>query len=140
MLRGKYRYFGGVGMRRGLTLIEVTVVIVMLMILIGLSVFAVNGYKEWELSSEATQKLRKVYNAQRTYLAEHPTEDVSSLTASKVIPYLSDNAAALPTAEALDGSQLTVKVDVSPPVWLNAGGITYDPSGEPDDGHWDVGD
>ncbi|MCP5538322.1 MAG: type II secretion system protein [Akkermansiaceae bacterium] len=128
-----------VGIKRGLTLIEITVVIVMLMTLIGMSMFAVNGYKEWELATEATQQLRKVYNAQRTYLAEHPTESVSSLTAAKLIPYLSDNSTSLPTAEALDGSTLTVKVSVSPPVLIDGGGNNYDPSGDTDDGLWDVG-
>lgn len=125
--------------RRGMTLLEMTVVIVVLLTLIGTSMLAVNGYKKWQLASEASQALRMVYNAQRTYLAEHPTESVSSLTAAKVIPYLSDNSAALPTAEALDGSELTVKVSVSPPVLVDGGGADYDPSGDADDGLWDVG-
>lgn len=127
------------GCRQGLTLIEMTVVIVILMTLIGMSMFAVNGYKEWQRGSEASRILRMVYNAQRTYLAEHPTESVSSLTAAKVIPYLSDNAAALPQAEALDGSVLSVKVSVSPPVLIDDTGTNYDPSGDTDDGLWDVG-
>ncbi|MEJ6702368.1 MAG: type II secretion system protein [Akkermansiaceae bacterium] len=126
--------------RRGVTLIEMTVVIVMLMVLIGMSMLAVNGYKEWELASEATQKLRMVYNAQRTYLAEHPTESVDSLTDVKIIPYLTDDLIALPTAETLDGNTITVKVDVSPPVYVDEGGANYDPSGKTDDGLWDVGD
>lgn len=125
--------------RRGLTLIEITVVIVVLMTLIGMSVFAVNGYKEWQRGSEASRVLRMVYNAQRTYLAEHPTEAVSTLTAAKIIPYLSDNATVLPTAVALDGSQLTVKVSVSPPVLTDSSGADYDPSGSKDDNLWDVG-
>lgn len=125
--------------RRGLTLIEMTVVLVVLMVLIGLSVFSVNGYKEWQRSTEASRALRMVYNAQRTYMAEHPTESVGSLTAAKIIPYLSGNSASLPTAEAIDGSELTVKVSVSPPVLVDAGGNDYDPSGDTADGIWDVG-
>ncbi len=126
-------------LKRGVTLIEMTVVIVMLMVLIGMSMFAVNGYKEWELASEATQKLRMVYNAQRTYLAEHPTESVASLTDTKIIPYLTDDLAALPTAEALDGTEISIKVDVTPPVYVSPDGSNYDPSGKTDDGLWDVG-
>jgi hypothetical protein len=80
-----------------------------------------------------------VYNAQRTYLAEHPTESVSSLTAEKIIPYLSGNLTALPTAEDMDNGVLTVKVSVSPPVLLDGDGSEYDPSGNADDGLWDVG-
>ena len=127
------------GCRSGLTLIEMTVVIVVLMVLIGMSLYSVNGYKEWQRSTEASRALRMVYSAQRTYLAEHPTESVSSLTPDKIIPYLSDNAASLPTAEAIDGSTLSVKVSVSPPVLVDAGGNDYDPSGDAADGVWDVG-
>ncbi|MBT8043701.1 MAG: hypothetical protein KJO79_02020 [Verrucomicrobiae bacterium] len=109
------------------------------MTLIGMSMFAVSGYREWQRGSEAARVLRMVYNAQRTYLAEHPTESVSSLTATKVIPYLSDNSSVMPTAIAIDGSDLTVKVSVSPPVLVDDDGNDYDPSGDTDDGLWDVG-
>ncbi len=122
-----------------MTLIEITVVIVVLMTLIGASMYVAGGYKEWKLGSEASLKLRKVYNAQRTYLAEHPTESPGSLTAAKVIPYLSDNASSLPTVESLDGDQLNIKVSVSPPVIVGSDGSAYDPSGDSDDGIWDVG-
>jgi type II secretory pathway pseudopilin PulG len=124
---------------QGLTLIEMTVVIVVLMTLVGMSMYVSGGYSEWKLGSEASQKLRMVYNAQRTYLAEHPTESPSSLTSAKVIPYLSDNASTLPTVESLDGDELSIKVSVSPPVVVDGGGSNYDPSGDSDDGIWDVG-
>ena len=137
--KGKYRLEKVCHLSPGLTLIEITVVIVVLMTLIGMSIFTVNGYKEWQRGTEASRVLRSVHHAQRTYLAEHPTEKVSSLTAAKVIPYLSDNSAALPTATAMDGGVLTVDVTVSPPVLLDAGGGVYDPSGANDDGLWDVG-
>ncbi len=129
---------GGSRVRSGLTLIEVTVVIVMVMVLISMSMYAVNGYRDWESATEASQQLRKVYNAQRTYLAEHPTVAVSTLTAADIIPYLSDNASALPTVKDKNGNELTIKVNVSPPVLVDGGG-TYDPSGDTDDGLWDVG-
>ena len=48
-----------------------------------------SGYREWQRGSEGSRVLRMVYNAQRTYLAEHPTESVSVLTDEKIIPYLS---------------------------------------------------
>ena len=124
---------------QGMTLIEITVVIVVLMTLVGMSMFVAGGYSKWKLGSEASQKLRMVYNAQRTYLAEHPTESPGSLTSAKVIPYLSDNALSLPTVESLDGDELSIKVSVSPPVVVDDGGSNYDPSGGSDDGLWDVG-
>ncbi|MFK7910266.1 MAG: type II secretion system protein [Akkermansiaceae bacterium] len=139
MLLGKRQILNAGRLKRGLTLIEITVVITVLMILVGMSMYAVGGYKEWKLGSEAAVELRRVYNAQRTYLAENPTETVATLTAAKVIPYLSDGAAALPTVEDMDGNNLNIKVDVSPPVIENTDGSTYDPSGKFDDGIWDVG-
>ncbi|WP_435893825.1 hypothetical protein [Oceaniferula spumae] len=116
-----------------------TVVIVMLITLIGLSTYAVGGYRDWQKGNEASQKLRMVYNAQRTYLSEHPTEAVSTLTAAKIIPYFSDKSTTMPTIEGLDGNTYTIKVNVSPPVAANGDGDAYDPSGDPDDGQWDVG-
>jgi len=125
--------------RRGLTLIEMTVVIVVLMTLVGMSMLAIGGYKDWQLASEASQKLRMVYNAQRTYLAEHPTQSVGSITADDIIPYLSDKSAALPTVQSEDGDDFMIKVTVSPPVIVDGAGEDYDPSGKSDDGLWDVG-
>ncbi len=139
MIGNQHKRFGIPGFRPGFSILEVTVVIVVLLTLIGVSVLALGGYKEWKLGTEASRVLRMVYNAQRTYLAEHPTESVSSLTAEKIIPYLSDNSTALPTAQALDDSVLTVDVTVSPPILVGGDGNNYDPSGDADDGLWDVG-
>ena len=125
--------------RSGLTILEMTVVIVVLLTLIGISMYSMSGYRKWQRGSEGSRVLRKVYNAQRTYLAEHPTESVSSLTDEKIIPYLSGSLSTMPTAKALDDSVLSVNVSVSPPVLVGEGGIDYDPSGDADDGLWDVG-
>ncbi len=126
-------------LQRGLTLIEMTTVIVVLITLVSISMYAVGGYTEWALGSDAATKVRMVYNAQRTYLSEHPTESVDSLTAAKIIPYLSDNATELPTVETLDGDMYTIKVSVTPPVVIDGAGVTYDPSADNEDGLWDVG-
>lgn len=125
--------------RSGLTILEMTVVIVVLLTLIGISMYSMSGYRKWQRGSEGSRVLRMVYNAQRTYLAEHPTESVSSLTDEKIIPYLSGSLSTMPTAKALDDSVLSVNVSVSPPVLVGEGGIDYDPSGDADDGLWDVG-
>ena len=98
-----------------------------------------SGYREWQRGSEGSRVLRMVYNAQRTYLAEHPTESVSDLTDEQIIPYLPNGSGTMPTAKALDDSILTVNVSVTPPVLVGEGGSNYDPSGDPDDGLWDVG-
>mgnify|MGYP000058095856 FL=1 len=130
---------GGYKLSRGMTLIEITLVISVLVTLISASLYVVGGYKEWKLGSAAAVELRRVYNAQRTYLAENPTENATTLTASKVIPYLSDGATSLPTVENMDGIDLAIRVDVVPPIILDGAGSTYDPSGSSDDGLWDVG-
>lgn len=134
MAAGRHSY------RSGMTLIELTIVISVLLILIGLSVYGIAGYQRWKLGAEAGTELRMVRSAQRTYLAEHPTESVDGLTAAKIIPYLSSGASALPTVEDLDGNQLTIKVDVMPPVVDDGTGEAYDPSSSTSDGQWDVGD
>ena len=125
--------------RAGLTILEMTVVIVVLLTLIGISMYSMSGYREWQRGSEGSRVLRMVYNAQRTYLAEHPTESVSDLTDEQIIPYLPNGSSTMPTAKALDDSILTVNVSVTPPVLVGEGGSNYDPSGDPDDGLWDVG-
>lgn len=139
MLANKHVRNTYTSLRRGLTLIEISVVIVVLLTLIGVSIYAVSGYRDWQLSTEGTQKLRMVYNAQRTYLSENPTDPVSTLTDEKIIPYLSDNGSVIPTVEGLDGVNYNIQVNVSPPVIINAGGGIYDPSGSSNDGVWDVG-
>ena len=116
-------------------------VIVVLLTLISVTAVGIGAYRDWQLGAEAGTKLRQVYNAQRTYLAEHPTTPVDVdgnlvLADSDIIPYLSDGSAALPTVEDLDGNILSIKVDRSPPYLED----NYDPSGGTTDGQWDVGE
>lgn len=117
----------------GVTLIEMTVVIVVLLVLLSISVVSVGAYRNWAKGSEATQSLREIYTAQRTYLAENPTVAVASVTAAAIIPYLSSGEPALPVIVDASGAVLVVNVAVSPPV------ITNDPSGSTTDGLWDLG-
>ena len=139
IIRHSDKLFGMRHRQSGLTILEMTVVILVLLTLAGISFFAMSGYREWQRGSEGSRVLRMVYNAQRTYLAEHPIESPSALTAEKLIPYLSNGSSALPTAQALDDSVLEVDVTVSPPVLLDSNGNDYDPSGDTNDGLWDVG-
>lgn len=124
----------------GVTLIELTVVITVILLLVGVSIYSIAGFKEWKLAVKAGTTLRTVHTAQSIYLAEHPMEAFSTLTAAKILPYMSDGSTALPTVEDLDGNQLTIKVNVFPPVIDDGSGGTYDPSGDLTDGQWDVGD
>ena len=122
------------------TLLEMTIVIMVLLALIGTGMFVNNRMDEWKLGREAGETLRTVYAAQRMYLADNPTVAVSTITASRVIPYLPNQATAMPKVTSLTGTQLNILVNVSPPV-INAGdGTTYDPSGSSNDSLWDVGE
>jgi predicted lipoprotein len=95
---------------------------------------------DWSLGREASETLRAVYSAQRMYLADNPTQAVSTITAAQILPYLQNAPTALPTVKSLTGTALTIRVNVSPPV-INAGsGVTYDPSGNSKDSLWDVGE
>lgn len=121
--------------QRGLTLIELTLVISLLVMLSAVTFMSLSGVQKWKKAKLAGEHLRVVYLAQKTYLADHPTDSVSSLDAAKLIPYLATGAAAIPTIEKLDGSETTVKLDQMPPIVIGP----YDPSARTDDGLWDVG-
>jgi len=121
------------------TLLEMTIVILVLLTLTGIGTFSSKKIGEWKLGRTAGETLRLVYSAQRLYLADRPTAVVSNIVASDIIPYLTNSATAIPTVTSLEGTALTIKVNVSPPVINAASGDTYDPSGSSTDSLWDVG-
>lgn len=129
---------------RAFTLLEMTIVIMVLISLMGSGLFVSRKMDEWKLGRQASETLRSVYSAQRMMLADKPTLSVSAITATAdanngIIPYLLNGMTAVPTVKSLTGASLAIKVNVSPPV-INAGsGVTYDPSGNSEDSLWDVG-
>jgi type II secretory pathway pseudopilin PulG len=123
----------------GVTLIELTVVIMVLLAMTGLAIYYTGGMDKWNKGKDASDKLRSVYAAQKAYLADNPTVAVSTLNASRIIPYLPSGETSLPAVVSETGAALTFKVDVSPPVLVDGGGAVYDPSGKSNDGLWDVG-
>jgi type II secretory pathway pseudopilin PulG len=126
--------------KKAFTLLEMTVVIMMMLALMGTGMFVNRKMDEWKLGREACETLRSVYSAQRMFLADNPTRLVSSLTSTDIIPYLQNGATSLPTVKSMTGATLGILVNVSPPV-INAGsGVVYDPSGNNKDSIWDVGE
>jgi len=123
---------------RGLSLVEITLVIGLMLSLAAVITYSVNSMGDWKKGREAAEKLKAVLIAQKSYLADHPTQTTSDLTAAKIIPYLPGRPGALPTATSLEKEELTLSITVMPPVFLRAG-EPYDPSGSPTDGLWDVG-
>jgi len=125
---------------RAFTLIEMTIVMMVLLALIGIGMYSTNAIKAWQLGRQASETLRSVYTAQKLYLSDNPTVAVTSLTPALLIPYLPNKATTMPTVTSLTGATLNVKVTVFPPVVDNGSGVAYDPSGSTKDSLWDVGE
>lgn len=123
---------------RGLTLIESTLVIGLILTLAAIITFSISSMREWRLGREAAEKLRSVYLAQKSFLADQPSKSFATFTTAELIPYLPGNPGAMPTQTGLSNEALTVHVVVMPPVFRN-GAANYDPSGSTTDGLWDVG-
>lgn len=124
----------------GFTLIEMSLVIFLLIALMSTGLYFSTAISDWKLGRAASETLRAAYVAQRTYLADHPTTAVNSLTEAQLRPYLPNNAATFPKIMGLDNVERSINVTVSPPVILNGSSGTYDPSGNPKDSLWDVGE
>ncbi len=127
-------------LQKGLTLIELTLVITVILVLMSISVYSTGAYTDWQKGRAASETLRKVYVAQRLYLADKPNTVVANLTSDDLLPYLLDSSDEFPTIEDLDGNPLTISVSVTPPVALSSGGSLYDPSGSTTDSLWDIGE
>lgn len=130
--------------KQGFTLLEMSIVLMILLALIKVGLFSSKKMDEWRLGRAAAETLRTVYAAQRMYLADNPTKQPSALLATDILPYMSGNAngtmTALPTVKSLTGVQLVINVTTSPPT-INAGnGVSYDPSGSTKDTLWDTGE
>ena len=125
---------------KGFTLIEISVVIAVLIALMSTGVFFSSAVTNWNAGRIASESLRSVYVAQRTYLADNPTASLSSLTEAKLLPYLPNKASSFPEIKSLEGSTLQINFNVSPPVVKDSSGQTYDPSESSTDSLWDVGE
>lgn len=121
----------------GLSLIEITLVISILVALSTVGIVSYQSLSSWRKGKSAGIELRSIYAAQRLYLADHPTKSAEMLETSLILPYL-PSGNALPKIDSLDGSPLTIRITTMPPVFLS-GDTVYDPSGSPGDGLWDVG-
>ena len=122
------------------TLLEMSLVIMMLIALVAMTSFGGGAISTWTKGRDASETLRSVYVAQRTYLADNPTAPLSSLSEAKLLPYLPMNSGTFPKVKGLDDTMRSINVNVSPPVVKDSSGSTYDPSGSPKDSLWDVGE
>lgn len=129
--------------QKGFTLIELTVIIAVIITLAGFSIVGTQSYLSWKSGLEAGETLKAVYQAQRLYLADNPTQTVSTLTAQNVIDYLPDGYTSIPTITDLDDNSHAINYQVIPPLIgdpdPNQTTSDYDPSSSTNDGQWDVG-
>lgn len=123
---------------KGFSLVEITVVVALMLGLVTMVTYSVTSMNNWKMGRSASEALQSVYVAQRSFLADHPTKDSSDFTLSALSPYLPGQSTSMPQAKSLDNAVLTLDYTSMPPVWKLAGS-TYDPSDDPTDGVWDVG-
>lgn len=125
--------------KNAFTLLEMSMVILVMLTLVSTGLIANRQMTAWRFGREAGETLRTVYSAQRMFLSDNPTRTVTSLVAADIVPYLPSGAATLPTVKSMTNTNLTIAVNVTPPV-LKEGSTTYDPSGKSNDSLWDVGE
>lgn len=123
---------------RALSLIEITLVIGVMLTLVSIVTFSVGSIMEWRKGRDAAEKLRAVYLAQKSFLADQPSKSFATFTDAELIPYLPGRPGAMPVQLGMDGEALVINVQQLPPIFSN-GVDQYDPSGSSSDGLWDVG-
>src|SRR5258708_6361573 len=121
---------------RGTTLVELSVTIGVTVLLAGIVSISVQPFMAYRDGRAAGEALRAVKAAQLLYLADHPATPVNTLTQALLLPYMPNGA--WPTLPMVGTQTPTINCTVFPPVAAFGGG-TYDPSGSPTDGLWDVG-
>ncbi len=123
---------------KGLSLVEMSLVIALMLGLATIVTYSISGVLDWKLGRDATEKLRAVYIAQKSYLADRPSKSFSTFTSAELIPYLPGNPGVMPSAAALNGQVLALNFTSLPPFYM-VGGQRYDPTESQTDGIWDVG-
>lgn len=123
---------------QGLSLVEITLVIALMLALASIITYSVSSMTNWQKGRDAGEKLKSVYIAQKSYLADHPSKSYATFTNDELIPYLPNRPGAMPTAQTLEKQDLTLNVTAMPPVYT-LGGSAYDPSDSTSDSLWDVG-
>jgi prepilin-type N-terminal cleavage/methylation domain-containing protein len=123
---------------RGFTLIEISLVIALMLGLAALGTISMGAIQDWNKGKNASLALQAVYSAQRSYLADHPTADITTITSATLTPYLPAGWTAMPTMTGLADEALTLDHTVLPPIFRN-GTTAYDPSKTTKDGLWDTG-
>jgi type II secretory pathway pseudopilin PulG len=120
----------------GATLVELAVTIAVILLLAGIVTMGIKPAIAYRDGSTAGGILRSVKAAQLMYLADNPATPITALTQANLLPYMPQGN--WPTLPSVNGQTPTINFNVFPPVAM-LNGSTYDPSGSPTDGLWDVG-
>jgi hypothetical protein len=120
----------------GTTLVELSVTIAVILLLASIGTLGIKPYLAYRDGRTAGEMLSSVKAAQLMYLADNPSTPVANLTSALLTPYMPNGS--WPTLPKVGASQPTINCAVFPPVAV-LNGTTYDPSGSPTDGLWDVG-
>jgi type II secretory pathway pseudopilin PulG len=126
--------------QKAFTLMEMTIVLLVLLALTRAGFMVFSRIGDWRAGRDAAETLRNVHIGQRMFLADNPTVLVTNITTALVIPYLPNNALAMPTVRALTGANLNILVNQTPPIIDSGNGTFYDPSSSRTDSLWDVGE
>jgi type II secretory pathway pseudopilin PulG len=118
-------------------LIELSVTIAVILILAGIVTISVKPFVAYRDGTAAGEMLRSVKAAQLMYLADNPATPINALTQANLLPYMPQGN--WPTLPSVNGQTPTINFNKFPPVAELNPGSTYDPSGSPTDGLWDVG-
>ena len=123
--------------KSGLTLVEMTVVIAVILVLIGAASLGIKPYSAFRDGRAAGEALRSVKAAQLMYLSDSPSTLVINLTQAELTPYMPQGN--WPTLPSVNGQVPTINCTVFPPVAV-LNGATY-PSASPaaTNGLWNVG-
>jgi prepilin-type N-terminal cleavage/methylation domain-containing protein len=122
--------------KSGFTLVEMSVVIAMILLLAGAASLGIKPYYAYRDGRAAGEMLRAVKAAQLMYLSDNPSTPVANLTQALLLPYMPSGT--WPTLPSVNGVVPTINCTVFPPVAVLSG-ATYNPSGSPTDGLWNVG-
>lgn len=118
---------------RALTIIEMTLVLAVMLSMSAVVYYSLGGIDKWKKGKSAAESLRVVYMAQKIYLADNPTANISDLTEADLVPYMANGATSIAPVEDYPSSTQTIDWTVMPPT------VGIDHSGALDDGLWDVG-
>jgi type II secretory pathway pseudopilin PulG len=140
---------------RAVTLLEVSMVMALILGLAFLGSYSMQEYQGWQKGRNASLALQAVYEAQRAYLADHPTQHAAQLQESDLLAYLpqgwGEESGVRSLAQLLShgkvsgmsGEALSLNINLLPPT-LTLGGVVYDPTqtraGGGWDGLWDTGE